>query len=337
MRSMKPVSVAKRTEGSALKRAEDQPGRRTAVVAIGGNSLLRPGEDWSVAVEREHVVETCRAIAAMVAAGWRVVVTHGNGPQVGAALLRSERGEPDAYPLPLDLCVASTQAEIGFLLACALDEALADLRSATRSATVLTRVAVNPEDPALARPSKPIGPHLDASLLERGRTAGWALTEEPPHGHRRLVPSPEPLEIIDIEAIQALLEAGRVVIALGGGGIPVVREGRRLRGIEAVVDKDLASALLATELGAELLAVLTDVDAIELWRGRPEARPLGTVTPDALRQHTAEGHFPEGSMGPKVEALLRFIDGGGQHAFVTSPRCLGRALEGEAGTHLRRG
>jgi carbamate kinase len=249
-------------------------------------------------------------------------------------LLRSERAAPEAYPLPLDFCVASTQSEIGFLLGGALEEALAARGVTGTVTTVLTRVLVAADDPAFARPTKPIGPHLPAEQVEARRRAGWVLGEDAPHGYRRVVPSPGPLEVIEEGAIRVLLESGAVVIAAGGGGIPVVREGSRLTGVEAVVDKDLTSALLATRLGVQLLVVLTDVDGIYRDFGSPRGRRLGRVGADELRRYAGAGHFPEGSMGAKVEALLRFVDAGGRHALVTSPERLGQALAGEAGTHV---
>jgi carbamate kinase len=311
--------------------------RRTALVAIGGNSLIRAGEPISVSGQRAHVVEICGALAELVADGWRVVVTHGNGPQVGAALRRSEAGAADAYPLPLDICVASTQGEIGVLLQQALRDALDARAVECPVATVLTQVVVSPDDPAFARPSKPVGIFYSAADAELRRRAGWTLIEEPPHGYRRLVPSPEPLAIVEEPAIRALVTAGVVAIALGGGGVPVVRGDGRLEGIEAVIDKDLASALLAEHLRVHVLAMVTDVDRIYENYARPDARGLGTVTVDELRRLAADGQFPAGTMGPKVEAALRFVASGGSRVVVTSPDRLAGALEGDdEGTHVVR-
>jgi carbamate kinase len=308
---------------------------RTALVAIGGNSLIRAGEPSSVAGQRAHVLEVCRALAHLVAAGWRVVVTHGNGPQVGAALRRSELGAPDAYPLPLDMCVASTQGEIGVLLQQALREALEARGVECPVATILTQVVVSADDPMFAQPSKPVGAFYSPSEAETRRLAGWTLVEEPPHGYRRVVASPEPLAVVEEPAIRALVEAGVIVIALGGGGIPVVQRGGRLEGIEAVIDKDLASALLAIHLRVRVLAMVTDVDRIYLDFARPDARGLGALTAHELRRHSAAGHFPAGTMGPKVEAALRFVGAGGSEVIVTSPDRLVAAFEGhDEGTHV---
>jgi carbamate kinase len=308
--------------------------QRTVLIAIGGNSLLRAGEPTTVATERTHVAETCRAVAGLVADFWRVVVTHGNGPQVGAALRRSETAAAEAYPLPLDMCVASTQGEIGILIQQALGEELEARRRSRPIATVLSQVVVAPDDPAFARPSKPIGPFYSQAVAEARRRAGWTLVEEPPHGYRRVVPSPEPRAVVEEPVIRALLDAGVVVVALGGGGVPVVRRGGGLEGIEAVVDKDMASALLAVRLHVDLFVMLTDVDRIYVNFARPDALGLGNVTTDELRQLAADGQFPAGSMGPKVEAALRFVAGGGREAIVTSPDRLIAAIDGRAGTHI---
>jgi carbamate kinase len=309
--------------------------KRTALVAIGGNSLIRPGEPLTVANERAHVAQTADALAQIVADGWQVVITHGNGPQVGAALRRSECGADEAYSLPLDVCVASTQAEIGLLLEQALCDALAARWLRCPIATVLTQVVVSAGDRAFAHPSKPVGRFYSASEADLRRQAGWTLVEEPPHGYRRYVPSPEPLEIVEEQGIRNLFEAGMLVIALGGGGVPVIRRGRHLEGVEAVIDKDLASALLAIHLGVDVLVLSTDVDRIYADFGRPGARGLGTVTADQLRDLATRRHFPPGTMGPKVEAALRFVAAGGREAIVTSADRIAAALAGaDQGTRV---
>lgn len=306
----------------------------SVLIAIGGNSLIRAGEPATVASQRANVVETCHAIAQIVSDGWRVLITHGNGPQVGAALLRSERSTGEAYPLPLDVCVASTQGEIGCLLQRSLGEIL-QARDVHRSvATVVTQIVVAPDDPGFARPTKPIGPFYSRAEAEARRQLGWTMMEEVPHGYRRVVASPEPLEIVEEGVIRTLVDSNVVAITLGGGGIPVVRHDHRLSGIEAVVDKDLASALLATRLSVDLFVLSTDVERIWLDYGRPNARALDDVTADELRGYAAAGHFPPGTMGPKVEAALRFVEAGGREAIVTSHDRLIAALQGRAGTHV---
>jgi carbamate kinase len=233
------------------------------------------------------------------------------------------------------MCVASTQGEIGVLLQQALRDALEERAIRRPVATVLSQVVVSPDDPAFAKPGKPIGPFYSAADAETRHRAGWTLVEEPPHGYRRAVASPEPLEIVEEPAIRALVDTGVVVIALGGGGVPVVQRGGHLEGIEAVIDKDLASALLAVRLRVDVLAMSTDVDRIYVNYARSDARGLGEVTASELRGLASNGHFPAGTMGPKVEAALRFIAAGGQEVIVTSPERLVAALEGhEEGTHV---
>jgi carbamate kinase len=285
----------------------------TAVIAIGGNALMRADEPPAAAAECRRAAQVCRAIAAIVADGWRVVITHGNGPQVGAALLRSERTAAEAYPLPLDLCVASTQGEVGYLLQQRLGADLEARGVRHAIAAVVTQVVVDAFDPSFALPTKPIGTY---------------------RGQRRVVPSPEPLDIVEESVIRTLVEGDVVVITLGGGGIPVVRRAGRLSGVEAVVDKDLASALLATRLDVDRLVLVTDVDRVYLGFGTPEARGLDAITADELRRHAKAGQFPAGSMGPKVEAAIRFVEGTNGQAIICSLDLLHDALKGHAGTRV---
>jgi carbamate kinase len=288
-----------------------------------------------MATQRAHIAETCRGIARLASDGWRVIVTHGNGPQVGAALRRSEVAAGYAYPLPLDICVASTQGEIGILLQQALDDAFAAQAVRRPVATVLTQVVVAAGDPAFAHADKPVGRFYSAAEARARRDAGWTLVEEPPHGFRRVVPSPEPIEVVEEPVIGALVDAGVVVIALGGGGVPVVRREGRLDGVEAVVDKDLASSLLAIRLRVDVLVMSTDVNGIYVNFAQPDAVRLHVVTVAQLREYAAAGQFPAGTMGPKVEAALRFVEAGGQ-AIVTSPDRLIAAIEGREGTRIVR-
>lgn len=307
---------------------------RSVLVAIGGNSLIRAGEPATIAAQRAHAAETCRALADVVVRGWRLVVTHGNGPQVGAALRRSEIAAADAYPLSLDVCVASTQGEIGALLQQALGNELERRKAGRPVATVLSHVVVSSSDPAFTAPSKPVGRFYSFAEVDARRALGWTVVEAPPHGYRRVVPSPAPVSIVEEPVIRTLVEAGVIAIALGGGGVPVVRRARGLEAVEAVVDKDLASALLAVRLGIDVLVMLTDVDYVYANYARPNARPLRTVGAAELRQLAADGQFPEGTMGPKVESALRFMAAGGQEAIVTSPGRLVAALEDGEGTHV---
>ena len=306
----------------------------TVLIAIGGNALIRAGEPPTAGAERTRIAETCRAIADVVSNGWRVVITHGNGPQVGAALLRSERAVAETYPLPLDLCVASTQGEIGYLLQQMLVAEFHTRGVRRPVATIVTQVVVDQHDAAFARPTKPIGPfYLDAEAATR-QARGWTMVQEPPHGWRRVVPSPEPLEIVEESVIRALVGANVVVITLGGGGIPVVRSVHGHTGVEAVVDKDLASALLAERLDVDRFILATDVDRIYLDFGTARARGLDEISGEDLGRHAAAGQFPAGSMGPKVEAVLRFVESFTRDAIVCSVDQLSAALAGHAGTRI---
>jgi carbamate kinase len=308
--------------------------RKTALVAIGGNSLIRAGEPASLEGELQQASATARAVAALVADGWRLLVTHGNGPQVGAALVRSERAAEEVYPLTLNVCGAVTQGEIGYVLQQALGRELAARQVGRPVATVLTQVVVSETDAAFADPTKPIGPFYTASEAERRRQLGWTLVEDAAHGFRRVVASPEPIEVVEAEVIRALVDRGVLVVALGGGGIPVVRRGDALVGVDAVIDKDRASALLASRLRVELLVISTGVDRVCLDYRKPGERPLDEVTMEELERHYRAGQFPPGSMGPKIEAALRFLRDGGGEVIITSPERLAEAVAGRAGTHV---
>lgn len=307
----------------------------TAVVAIGGNSLVRPGERCRLDEQRRNLLATCEGIAAVIAAGYRVVMTHGNGPQVGDALLRSELAASQVEPMPLDACVAETQGSIGYLLQQALPEALQRHGVRRPVVTIVTQVLVSPRDPALRDPTKPVGPFYPREEAERRRaSAGWHLVEDAHRGYRRVVPSPRPKEIIELPAIQAVLASGALVIACGGGGIPVIFRRDRLVGIDAVVDKDLTSSLLASELEAELFLISTSVDCVALNYGAPGERPLEHLGASEARRYLREGQFPPGSMGPKIEAALGYLERGGKLVIITSPERIAEALHGLAGTRI---
>jgi carbamate kinase len=299
----------------------------TAVVALGGNALMRPGQRGTAAEQRANLREACEALRPLLGED-ELVITHGNGPQVGNELLRHERAADEAPPLPLYLAVAQTQAEIGALieseLAPVADRAVACL---------LTHVVVDEDDPAFAEPTKPVGPFYDeahAHELERERE--WRIVHDSGRGWRRVVPSPLPLEVVELESIRSLLGGGAIVVACGGGGIPVARRDGRLAGLDAVIDKDRASSLLARKLGADRLVILTEVPAVY--------RDFGTDSQQELRElgvDEAGGLVPElaaGSMRPKIEAAIEFVRATGHEALITSPAALGAALAGEAGTHI---
>ena len=308
---------------------------QTALIAVGGNSLIRAGEKGTIAEQLANTRRTAEAIVQIIRLGYHVVITHGNGPQVGAALLRSERAADQVYTHPLDVCDATTQGEIGYLLEQSLRAALADAGLNTPVAALLTQVVVSPDDPAMERPTKPIGPFYSAREAEAKRQQfGWDIVEDAARGYRRVVPSPEPIEIVEEDIIRRLVDTGVLVIAAGGGGIPVMRHGRGLLGVEAVIDKDRASALLASKLGCDVFIISTDAERVCLNYKRPDQRPLDRVTAAEMARHLAEGQFPPGNMGPKVESALRFLTNGGREVIITSYERLLEAVRGEAGTHI---
>lgn len=297
------------------------------VVALGGNALLRPGQRGTAAEQRASIREACEALRPLLVGG-DVVVTHGNGPQVGNELLRQERAADEAPPLPLWLTVAQTQAEIGALLSAELGAA-----AARPVACLVTHVRVDPDDEAFGEPTKPIGPfYSDAQAAELERERGWRLVSDSGRGRRRVVPSPTPLEIVELDAVRTLVGAGTIVIACGGGGVPVVKREGRLLGVDAVVDKDRSSTLLALELGAERLVVLTQVPALYRAFGTPEQEEVRTLS--AADAEALLPALPDGSMRPKIESCLAFVRAGGGTALVTWAAALPDALEGRAGTTL---
>jgi carbamate kinase len=308
---------------------------KTAVIAIGGNSLIRAGEKGLVEEQRVNAARTAEAVVEIVQDGYTVALTHGNGPQVGAALLRSERSAEQVYRHPLDVCVATTQGEIGYILQQAIAEAMSDAGLQPSVATILSQVVVSADDPAMGAPTKPVGPFMSQREAQARRDdEGWHIVEDAARGWRRVVPSPLPLEIVEERVICDLIGRGMLVIALGGGGIPVVRENGRLRGVAAVIDKDRASALLATRLKVHQLIISTDTDRIYLDFKTPRQRALEYVTAAELRGHYEAGHFAPGNMGPKVEAALSFVEHGGREAIITRYEQLVDAVHDRAGTHI---
>ncbi|HET9316214.1 MAG TPA: carbamate kinase [Vicinamibacteria bacterium] len=305
------------------------------VVAIGGNALLETGSPTADVQQFANAFQMAGPLVELIDAGCRLVITHGNGPQVGAALVRSELAAGQAYTLPYDCCVASTQGEIGYVLQFALWQRMQQVGLRTPVVTVITQVRVDRHDPAFARPTKPVGPFETAERAERlRRERGYAFVDAGPRGFRRVVPSPAPREIVEVPAIRACLDEGLVVIAAGGGGVPVFNDKDLGKGVEAVIDKDLTSALLAVQVEADLLVIVTGEPRIWLDYGRPGARPLDVLTASDARRHLEAGQFPEGSMGPKVEAALYFLEHAGRKTIVTNRADLVRAVEGRAGTHI---
>jgi carbamate kinase len=304
-----------------------------ALIALGGNAMTGPGGSATPVDQDNAVSSAMEHVADLIASGIDVVLTHGNGPQVGNLLVKNELAAQVVPPVPLDWCGAQTQGTIGFLILDSLDKALADRGVDRRTATVLTRTLVDGDDPGFTKPTKPIGRYLPEDeakvLLEHGQT--WEPRGD--KGWRRVVASPEPLEILDAPTIKLLADSGYVVVGAGGGGIPVVRDpDGTLRGVEAVIDKDLAAAILAPAVGADVLVIATDVDNAVLSYGTPDARPLERVTPAEMRDYAAAGHFASGSMGPKVEAAVRFVESGGTRSVITSLQRIREAVHGSAGT-----
>jgi carbamate kinase len=314
---------------------------RSVVVAIGGNALSPAGEPATVTNQFRHTRESLAPIVDFALEGWNVAIVHGNGPQVGDELLRGEKARPFVNPLPLGVLVAATAGWIGYMLQQSLQNALARSGSDRRVVTLVTQVEVDPDEPAAREPRKFIGREVDEGDVEALRADGFTV-ERDDHGRlRRRVPSPRPLGIVEAPIAAELLARGDIVIAAGGGGIPVYREGRaggsgrrRLEGLDVVVDKDLAAALLASQIGASILLILTDVEGVYREYGTPDARPIGRLEAEEARRLLESGALGEGSMAPKVEAALRFIEGGGRRAVIAELRHARRALAGESGTEL---
>jgi len=308
---------------------------RLAVCAIGGNSLIRDAGRASFADQYQAAQDTARHLADLVDTGLRPIISHGNGPQVGFLLIRSHLSRTRLPEIPLDACNALTQGEIGYMLQMALQNEFRSRDADRPVVTLVTQVLVDRDDPAFRDPTKPVGPFYtkrEAITLER--ELGWVLREDAGRGFRRLVASPEPVEIIERQEIAALVESGVVVIAAGGGGIPVVRENGRLVGVAAVIDKDFASSLLATEVGADLLVISTAVEKVYLNYNQPEQQALDSLTLAQADKYLKAGHFPSGSMGPKIEAAIRFLKNGGKEVIVTDPAHIVPAVAGKAGTRI---
>lgn len=302
------------------------------VVALGGNAFVAPGQPLTMAGQFAYAREALAQLGPLLAPPFQLLVAHGNGPQVGFELIRVAAALGQAYAVPLDVCVAESQGELGYVLAQSLRHVLAARGIDRPIAGLLTQVVVDPLDPAFQNPTKPIGPFYSAEQADDLRRRGDQVRQDAGRGFRRVVASPEPLEVVECETIRSLLEQNVLVIAAGGGGVPVVRDGAGLRGVEAVVDKDLTAALLADRLDARLLVILTDVSHVSRDFGRPNSAPILRTTPDELRRLAVEGHFAPGSMLPKIEAVVRFVARADRRAIITSAAELPSALEGRGGT-----
>lgn len=308
---------------------------KTAVIAIGGNSLIQDNAKRELNFQWDAVRETCSHIACMIRDGWRVVVTHGNGPQVGFILRRAELAAHEVHTVPLDIIGADTQGSIGYMLQQALRNSLHAMGITQNVISLVTQTLVDRNDPAFGKPDKPIGGFLKEEEARRFETEGWKVIMDAGRGWRRVVASPQPLEIIELDAINMALQNNYVVIAVGGGGIPVVRNDRgELRGVMAVIDKDRATSLVATGLHADLLLISTGVEKVAINFNKPDQKFLDRMTLSEARQYMGEGHFAAGSMLPKIQAVVKYLENGGKEALITSPQNIERALNGETGTRI---
>ncbi|MEW5875204.1 MAG: carbamate kinase [Candidatus Zixiibacteriota bacterium] len=308
----------------------------TAVVALGGNAISRKGEPDTIANQFRHTRESLSAIIPLVKRGYNLAITHGNGPQVGNAILRVELARDKAPILPLGVCVADTEGGMGYMIAQSLQNRLAHDGLDRAVAAILTQVIVDKNDPALLNPTKFIGQFYPKEEADRyARERGWQVKKDGNRGWRRVVGSPIPTGIVEGPVIRAMVQGGAIVVAAGGGGIPVyIEDDGRLEGLDVVVDKDRASAVLGREIGAQLLIILTEVDQVALNFGQLDQRLLSKITIAEARQYLAEGQFPAGSMGPKIEAAINFLELGGEQVIITSIEKAADALDGRAGTHI---
>ncbi|MDD1711948.1 MAG: carbamate kinase [Methanoregulaceae archaeon] len=306
------------------------------VVALGGNAILRHREIGTAEEQFSHVMETCGHLLLLVRKGYQIIITHGNGPQVGDILLKNECARGTLPQMPLDICDAESQGMIGYMFQQSMDAVMKQSGIDIPVVTLVTQVIVDASDPAFSNPEKPVGPYytaMEAAQLKASK--GWQIVPESGRGYRRVVPSPEPIRIVEEDAIASLHESGAIVIACGGGGIPVILgENSTMQGVEAVIDKDHTSALLATAVRADLLLILTDVEHVYLNYRMPGQVPLTLITAGEAQKHLEEGHFAPGSMRPKIESAVRFLHAGGKRVMIASPAQLIAALEGNAGTTI---
>lgn len=310
--------------------------KKTAVVALGGNAITQPGKEDTIANQFANTRASLDGIISLAHNGWNLAVTHGNGPQVGNSLLRIELARGKAPVLPLGVLVADTEGGMGYMIEQSLQNRLRQENIDRRVVTIITQVLVDEQDPAVNNPTKYIGQFYkeeEANLF--ATTRGWQMKKDADRGWRRVVPSPMPLGVVERDTIKMLVEQGTIVIAAGGGGIPVYRDkNQNLEGMDAVIDKDLASAVLGREIEAEVLSILTGVDNVSLNFGTPKQKPLSRVSLKEMKQYFDEGHFPSGSMGPKIKAAITFLEKGGQMVTISSFKDAGRAVEGKAGTTI---
>ncbi|MFH1219949.1 MAG: carbamate kinase [Candidatus Eisenbacteria bacterium] len=313
-------------------------GKKTIVVALGGNSIVPVAKQGTIREQIDLTMATMAHVASLIGQGHLVVVTHGNGPVVGNIVVRNEMAKKVIPPMPLDVCGADSEGGIGYMIQQALQNQLRKMGLDKDVFTIITQVMVDPNDPAFKNPTKPIGPFYKRREAEAiAREKGWSIVEDSGRGYRRVVPSPMPLEIVEWRAIERAINSGAIVIAVGGGGIPVVRSPDGiLRGVEAVIDKDRASSVLAMELHAQMLMILTEVEKVATGYGSPDQRDLDHMTVAEAREYLARGEFPQGSMGPKIEAAIEFLEGGGEEVIITRPELLSEAVRGKRCTIVTR-
>ena len=309
---------------------------KKVLVALGGNAILKHGETGTAEEQFKNVEKTCRHLAKLIKSGYKIAITHGNGPQVGDILLKNELSKNRLPPMPLDVCGAQSQGMIGYMIQQSMRNEMRKMGVERPVVTLITQTIVDKNDKAFRNPTKPIGPFYTFSEAKRlRREKGWTIIEDSGRGYRRVVPSPQPIEIVEKHTIATLYESGVIIIAAGGGGIPViVREDGSLEGVEAVIDKDLAAQIFATDIKAEVLLMLTDVEKASLNFGKPNQIDLEKMTLAEAKHHLKQGHFAPGSMGPKVKAAIKFVESGGEKAVISALEMAGKALEGKAGTTI---
>lgn len=308
-------------------------GRKTIVVALGGNAIIEEGTEGTIEQQFANTRKSLDAIVGMIQEGHKVVLTHGNGPQAGVHLIRNEAASSQVPPSPLNVIVADTQGSMGYMIAQCLSNALLKAGVKKDVVTVITQVEVDPADPSMQNPTKYVGPFYKAEQVEKMRERGWVIKEDPGRGFRRVVPSPIPLDVVEKETIKDLIDDGKIVIAVGGGGVPVKREtDGTLSGVDAVIDKDRASALLANLIGADELVILTGVDRVAINFKKPDQKFFDRMKVAECEQYLKEGQFPKGSMGPKIEAACDFIKRGGDKVVITTMENATLAVDGRAGT-----
>lgn len=308
--------------------------KEKVMVALGGNAILKHGEEGTIEDQTKHIENTCKHLTKLIQEGYHIVITHGNGPQVGDILLKNDLSKDTLPPMPLDVCGAQSQGMIGYLMQQNLDNALKKVGMHYNVVTILTQTIISKNDPDFKNPSKPIGPYytaMQASNLRKEK--GWMLTNDSGKGYRRVVPSPEPIGLVEEQALKQLFDENFIIIACGGGGVPVIREeDKDMRGVEAVIDKDHTAALFAKILKTDILLILTDVEKVAINYKKPSQKNLDTITVADAEKYLSEGQFPKGSMGPKVESAIRFVKSGGKKAIITSLEMAVSGLAGKTGT-----